>query len=77
MGLLYLEKGIMALDWRRARKPQQTEDAMGAGFVRNDGRVSVALKDTLAKRAEREEKRWLKTLKYQQRRSIQMLPRGK
>lgn len=51
------------LDWRKARKPGPTEDAMGEGFERRDGTITRAIrKDSLAKRAARAEQAWLKTL---------------
>lgn len=51
------------IDWRKARAPKPTEDAMGEGFVRADGTVTpVVRKDSLAKRAAAAEREWLKTL---------------
>ena len=48
------------LDWRRAQPKKPTEDAIGEGFVRKDGRVTPTIrKDQLAKRAARAEGAWL------------------
>lgn len=55
-----MSKGI---DWRRARAPKPTEDAMGEGFERRDGTITRAIrKDSLARRAAKAEQAWLKTL---------------
>lgn len=49
------------LNWDRAKSSKPTADAIGEGFVRNDGRVTPVLpKDGLAKRAAKAEARWLK-----------------
>jgi len=51
----------MALDWRRAKAPKPTEDAIGEGFVRKNGEVTPKLpKDSLAKRAAAEEAKWMR-----------------
>lgn len=51
------------LDWRKARKPGLTQDAMGEGFERRDGTITRTIrKDSLAKRAAKAEQTWLKTL---------------
>lgn len=51
----------MGLNWKRARTPKATEDAMGEGFVRHNGTVTPILpKDSLAKRAAAAERTWLK-----------------
>lgn len=50
----------MGLDWRRARQPKPTEDAIGEGFVRKNGEVTPTLpKDRLAKRAKAAEAAWM------------------
>jgi hypothetical protein len=50
----------MGLDWRKARPPKPTEDAIGEGFKRNDGTVTPVLpKGSLAKRAVAAERRWM------------------
>jgi hypothetical protein len=55
-----MAKGI---DWRRARAPKSSEDAMGEGFERRDGTVTRTVwKGGLAKRAAAAEREWLKTL---------------
>jgi hypothetical protein len=45
----------------RSKPAKPTEDAIGEGFVRKDGRVTPMLpKDSLAKRAAAEEEKWLR-----------------
>jgi len=48
------------LDWRRAKAPRPTENAIGEGFKRKDGTVTPVLpKDSLAKRAAVAEQKWM------------------
>lgn len=54
----------MGIDWRRARQPKPSENAIGEGFKRNNGTVTPILpKDNLAKRAAAAQREWMKVNK--------------
>jgi hypothetical protein len=56
----------MVLNWKRAKPRKPTEDQMGEGFKRKDGRVTPNLpKDSLAKRAAVAEAKWLRANKLE------------
>ena len=51
------------LDWRRARKHQPTESILGSAMERLNGDTTPRIpRDDLARRAERETRRWQRGL---------------